>query len=392
MSGLQWRRIAVTAWCVLVAAVCVKTLLWPQVHNVVPIYLRAAANWRAGAGMYGPGAMDRFRYSPLVAVVFVPFQWMPAPFAAALWRLLSVLVFLGGMRAMARTVFPQKLRETEAAILYLLALPLTLVNFGNGQTNGVVIAALMFATACFAKERFLWAALLVAVASAFKIYPLATGLLFVVLEPKRFGWRMLMALGVVLLLPFLFQNPHYVAVQYGSWVRDLQEDGLRPDLPLHIAYRDLRLILRVCGTGMSSQVYLGVEAAGGCAIAVLCVAAKIRGVPKRNLLTALLALAVCWMTLLGPATENSTYILLAPVAAWVVLVARQLPVSVRLCAWLSYGILIFNNLLGAFPAAVRELSSHLALEPVAAAFLAAAFCCYLLQTPGSKSPEAVHPA
>jgi hypothetical protein len=109
--------------------------------------------------------------------------------------------------------------------------------------------------------------------------------------------------------------------------------------------------------------------------------AKIRGVPKQNLLTAMLGLAVCWMTLLGPATENSTYILLAPVAAWIVLVARRLPVSVRVCAWLAYGILIFNNSLGAFPASVRELSSHLALEPVATAFLAAAFWIFLSLRP-----------
>jgi hypothetical protein len=30
----------------------------------------------------------------------------------------------------------------------------------------------------------------------------------------------------------------------------------------------------------------------------------------------LLSLACCWMTVLGPATESATYILLAPIVAW----------------------------------------------------------------------------
>ena len=45
---------------------------------------------------------------------------------------------------------------------------------------------------------------------------------------------------------------------------------------------------------------------------------------------AALALGTCWMTLVGPATESCTYILLAPVLAWAVLSATRQP-------WRSWG-------------------------------------------------------
>ena len=48
---------------------------------------------------------------------------------------------------------------------------------------------------------------------------------------------------------------------------------------------------------------------------------------QRELLTAVVALAACWMMLLGPATESCTYILLAPTLAWAVLESWLVPRS-----------------------------------------------------------------
>src|SRR5262249_52813425 len=89
------------------------------------------------------------------------------------------------------------------------------------------------------------AAVCLALACLFKIYPIAIGLLLVVIYPGRFGWRLLLALVLGLGVPFLLQHPEYVATQYAGWLHHLQNDD-RSGFPREYWYRDLRLLCDVC--------------------------------------------------------------------------------------------------------------------------------------------------
>ncbi len=51
-------------------------------------------------------------------------------------------------------------------------------------------------------------------------------------------------------------------------------------------------------------------------IAAICIAGRLANWPRRMLLARMLGLATCWMTVLGLATEPSTYILISPALAW----------------------------------------------------------------------------
>jgi hypothetical protein len=92
-------------------------------------------------------------------------------------------------------------------------------------------------------------------------------------------------------------------------------------------------------------------------IALACLARRLSdrlqemGDPQRPLLALLLALGCCWMTVFGPAAESSTYVLLAPAAAWALLEAWRSPQSVwvRVGAAVSYGLLLLPQVMAWFP-------------------------------------------
>src|SRR5207248_9882084 len=146
-------------------------------------------------------------------------------------------------------------------------------------------------------------------------------LLLAAAYPRKLGWRLALGLALGLALPFALQRPGYVAEQYAHWWHHLRSDD-RGAAPLQMDYRDLRLLCRVWLVPMSLPTYHLVQLASGAALAVLALAGRRAGWPAAVLVTRLLAVGCCWMTALGPATESSTYTLLAPslaaalVAAW----------------------------------------------------------------------------
>jgi len=79
------------------------------------------------------------------------------------------------------------------------------------------------------------------------------------------------------------------------------------------------------------------------------------GWPTPALLSATLALTTAWMMLLGPATESSSFILLAPSFGWSVLEAlREPPLgSRRLLLWGSCACFVIAVVLGGFLATVK---------------------------------------
>jgi hypothetical protein len=90
-----------------------------------------------------------------------------------------------------------------------------------------------------------------------------------------------------------------------------------------MGYRDLWLLIRLYHVPLTPRGYLVVQLVSAAGCAVLCLALRLRGRPRREVLAAILVLGTCWMTLCGPATESSTYVLLAPALAWLVFRAES---------------------------------------------------------------------
>jgi hypothetical protein len=356
--------------------VCARGALQQTTHSLFPTYAAAGKHWLTGSSLYRwppeePG-LDAYRYSPTVAVALVPFALLPTVIGNVLWRLLNAGVLLGGLAAWLRSPLPWRPDARQRALVYLLVLPLATTSLNNGQTNPLVIGFLLLTVAAAGAGRWNAAALCTAVATALKIYPLTMGLLLAAAFPWRFAGRLVVALAAVAVVPFFFQQPGYVTGQYAEWLRLVGDDDRRY-WPLHMAYRDLWLLFRVARLPVSWTVYQVVQVLTGSACAVICVGGRLRGWPASHVLTAVLTLGTSWMILCGPATESSTYVLLAPAFALAVVMARVADWSLPLRRLTEVSALL---LLAGILAGLTRSTSYvhsLGVQPLAALLLFVAY-------------------
>ena len=152
-----------------------------------------------------------------------------------------------------------------------------------------------------------------------KIYPIALALLLIVTFPRRFTARFLIAVAVGAALPFMMQNPWWVARQHVNWWVSLCIDD-RTNWAPAIGYRDLWLLIRFYHLPISYSGYVVLQLAIAAAAAAICMAARWRaGRPQLEVLNTAMGLGACWMTVCGPTTEGGGYILVAPTLALVFL-------------------------------------------------------------------------
>ena len=324
-----WARYAFFIWTAVMLVIVVRCAVKPYSHTLYPTWATAGADWLAGSDQLyhrtgqRNNLLDTFRYTPFIAALLTPWHFLPDSIGGSVWRLFNAGVFLGGAWWWLRAAAPGTLSKRRQSSFFVLLVPLALSSLSNGQVNPLVIGFLLVALVAAAEERWWLSAAFVALATALKIYPLSVGLLIAACYPRQFAGRLLAALGVVALVPFALQRPDYVLVQYREWAALLAVDD-RSYWPLHMAYRDLWLLVR--GRGLDIWItpsrYQILQVVGGAVCAVVCAAGRWRGLPRRRVLADVLALGSCWMILMGPATEAASYILLAPALAWTLVAER----------------------------------------------------------------------
>ncbi|HZZ82591.1 MAG TPA: glycosyltransferase family 87 protein [Gemmataceae bacterium] len=310
-----WERIAIIAWCAVMLFVSVRVFLTPAAKTVYPIFSASARFWWEGIDLYEPDrptdVQGGYRYTPGCAVAFTPFALFPDSIGGVLWRLFNVAALFGSGFWLVRAVLPNLLSSRNLGLLALLMMPMALQSVSNGQANLVVIACMIGCIAAVAEERWNLCSILMAVAFAMKLYPLALGMILMLLYPRRLSWRIPLACVVSLLVPFCFQWPDYVIDQYAKWIAVLRADD-RADIMMEHMYRDLWLLIYLYDLPISRQAYLLIQMAGGGLVALWCWRRQRAGWPMSDLLVATLALTTAWMMLLGPATESSSFVILAP--------------------------------------------------------------------------------
>jgi len=273
-------------------------------------YVLAGHHWIQGEYLYGN--WRGFIYSPIIAAFFAPFSILPPKLAYPLWLLLNASIFFCGLLTLLRSnVIPGFMCDSFAPV-YLLLVPCTLGNLDVGQANPFVAGLLMFAIAAVRCELWSAAATSIAIASFFKIYPLAAGMLICLVAPRRFIWRLLLALLVLALAPYLLQHWSYVTDQYRAWIATRASDN-RLNYSIKYAPVDLWFLIHaVAHLPIPSWIYTLIQLSSGGLIALFCIWGNWKAWNVQRILCGLFFLVSIWMTLCGPATEAHTYLLMAP--------------------------------------------------------------------------------
>ena len=308
---ISLKRIAWVAWATAILALMLRYTAG-GIHRVYAFndYMLAGSHWVQGAYLYGN--WRGFIYSPVIAAFFVPLAILPAAIAYILWLLLNLLVFFGGLAALLEAnIIPAFKREYSAPICLLL-LPCALGNLDVGQANPFVAGLLMFAFAAVRREDWNRAAFCVALATCFKIYPFAVGMLICVIAPRRFGWRLLVALLLLAFTPYLFQHWSYVTDQYHAWFTTRASDN-RLNYSVKMAPIDLWFLLHtIARLPIPTWLYTSIQLGSGGLIALFCLWGLRIAWNIERILCGQFFLVSIWMTLCGPATEAHTYLLMAP--------------------------------------------------------------------------------
>ncbi len=341
-------------WIALVLGVLIRSLLKPGSGTVFPIFHTAGGRWLHGENLYSGGT--DYLYSPLVAALFSPLGIMPFWLANIVWRLGVVAAYLAAVRAWLRGG-TSRIPAKNHPLVFLTLLPLSIGSINNAQANPLVVALVMFAIIATRSARWAMAALCIGIIAYLKIYPLAAGLLLCVIFPQKFSWRLVVALLALAALSFILQKPAYVAEQYQNWVATRKADERHHDIMNRP--RDLWTLLAACGIELNLRLYFFIQILGGGLIAALCFLGRLKKWADDRLLTLLFTLVCCWMLLLGPATESSTYILLAPAVSLALVEAfsRPFPRWMRALVTAAASILIGGAAFIAFAGRRRDLPS-----------------------------------
>lgn len=355
------QRLAVVVWAALLIGVAGRVVFTPvRSHTVVPIYLNAAERWVRGESVYAPAPpLDVYRNPPGVAAAFVPLTWVPERAAGLIWRGFSAALFLVGLGAWVRHGLPRPLTPGESGAVFALAALPAFPSLNNGQTNPVIIGALLFGATAAARARGIRAGSWLALAAAVKVYPLAAGLLVAAGRPRVLPW--LVAGGAAFAaVPFVLKGPAYAVAEYRNF-RTLVTIDDRVSAGIGRVPQDLLLALRVWAVAPPPKVYLGIKLAAAAAMAGLVALAARRTPGPRPVVALALHLGCVWITVLGPATEVHTYTLLGPTAAAMVVMARGGRLRLALPAT-GYAFLVAPVLGDMFP--FGKAVHALALPPV----------------------------
>jgi len=362
---LSWA--AVLAWAGAILGLAGRAILSPERATNTARFLRAGEDWIKGEPLYIYTPNKGFVYSPLAAVCYAATTWLPTVLANVFWMFISAGLLLAGLWVMLNKGPFRHIPQRFHALVYLLVFPLSLGNIDSAQANPIVIGFVMLAVGAANLGRWALAAAAVTAAVYWKVYPLAVGLLLVLVAPQKFSWKLALFLIIGGLLPFLFQKTGYVSSQYWLWY-DTRISDNRLNYNLSVAPLDLWFVLvRFAGLPLNDLLYRLIQMGGAAILALLCIYGGIAKWSLDRLLGALFCFVCIWMTLLGPASELHAYLLLAPAVAMAVVesFSRNSSATLRVLSLVAYSLLLLAILRVGFIPQYRELWI-LTLQPIAA--------------------------
>ena len=345
-------------WVGLLLVVSVR-LLGGERRTVTDAYEQAAQHWMAGEPMYEMSGRG-FLYFPQAAIVYAPFASVGDPWGDILWRFCGIALFGWSILRISRVMAPGD-PEFHLGIVFVSAL-LCFSCLRNGQSTLPMTALMLLAAECIYQRRWNRAALCLALGFAVKPLVLVMLLLAAAVVPQL---RVRLAVGLVLVLltPFLLQNPAYVLEQYQDCFAMMR---VAHDLGHQDWWAQTFGMLRTVGVHIAGSMQTGVRLAA--ALVTLCATVIVfRRSPEARRPVWLFTLSAVYLLLFNPRTENNTYCLLGPALG--MFYAEELIAKNR--RWHAGGLILLALLtLGSYE--LGKLMTPSGMPPV---WLAPLACC-----------------
>lgn len=300
----RFQQIAWLVWIGLAIAMSVAVLPNPKARSVTPEYRQAVHHWIAGEPLYNMGGSG-FIYMPQAALVFAPWGLLPERLGEVLWRWTILGVLAAGVFRLTRQA------STDGRWFLINTVASAAAAAGcarNGQSTLIITGLMILAAADVADKRWWRAAILLALAFAFKPVAIVLLLLVAAIHPQML-WRLTICLFVVAIAPYLTQRPDYVTSQLVACFENSRIAFSKGETG---HWAQLFGMLKVVGLDLPSPV----QQAGRLTAAVATLAAcwfAARWLPPARYTFYLYSLAACYLMLFNSRTEGSTYAMVGPV-------------------------------------------------------------------------------
>lgn len=276
-------------------------------------YMEAAQRLLAHGQIYDPHSLGEFLYLPISLLVYAPFTLVNPSLAAGFWQVTFAAVFTLACYVLTMALLPNgagKLKpQWLAGYVLLINVPAAWFNFKGVQASIIMTGSMLLAAVAVMRSQWAKAALWLLIGFVFKPLALVMALLCAALC-RGMRVPLLFALIVIVALPFLFFDTHYLIAQYRDLEFKLWLIATAP--PQDWPYRaDISTLLAAFGIDFPKPVSVTVRMAA--AIGALYLAWRVHRTERlRSFGLALLMLSACYINLFSPRNEFLSFIVLTP--------------------------------------------------------------------------------
>ncbi|TWR31246.1 DUF2029 domain-containing protein [Mucilaginibacter pallidiroseus] len=187
-------------------------------YNNYIIYKHNFLNLIHQHSLFGPEPQYYFdlnHYGPVFGLIIAPFALLPDEAGVILW-----VLFLAWSLYYAIIKLP--LTRTQQTVLLLLNINSMMGSSGQVQVNPLIIAFVLFSFIFIRKQQDFWAALMIILGTAIKLYGVV-GLAFFFFSDHKI--KLILSLlfwgAVLFVLPMAVSSPAYIVQMYHDWLPDL---------------------------------------------------------------------------------------------------------------------------------------------------------------------------
>ncbi|MFD0764905.1 glycosyltransferase family 87 protein [Mucilaginibacter lutimaris] len=187
-------------------------------HNNYIIYKHNFLNLIHQQKLFGPEPQYYFdlnHYGPVFGLVIAPFAVLPNQIGVVLWTM-----FLAFILYYAIVKLP--LNNSQKLVILLLNVNSLMGSSGNVQVNPLIVALVIFSFIFIRKQQDFWAALMIILGTAIKLYGVVGLAFFFFSDNKlKFIVSLIFWSAVLFVLPMLVSSPAYIIQTYRDWYPDL---------------------------------------------------------------------------------------------------------------------------------------------------------------------------